>query len=138
LEGVQTTLDEQLLSVKFVLVIAITLRPLAWRLTKYEWLGLESKENITYEKFTYDRSSLSTLIWGRALLDLISDNWKIQQLRVSSPSGFFLMQNLIKMWEIKIERKYSMIIFPFFLKKNHQIWRRENFKKTFVTFGLYF
>lgn len=138
MEGVQTTLDEQLLSVKFALVIAITLRPLAWRLTKHEWLGLESKENITYEKFTYDRSSLTTLICGRALLDLISDNWKIQWLRVSSPSGFFLVQNLSKMWDIKIERKYSVIIFPFFLKKNHQIWGRENFEKTFVTFGLYF
>lgn len=85
MEGVQTALDEELLSVKFALVIAITLRPLGWRLTKYEWLGLESKENITYEKFTYDQSSISTLIWGCAILDLISDNWKIQQLRVSSP-----------------------------------------------------
>jgi hypothetical protein len=56
---------------KFALVIAITLGPLAWRLTKYEWFGLETKENITYEKFTYDRSSLATLIWGCALLDLI-------------------------------------------------------------------
>jgi len=40
--------------------------PLAWRLTNYEWLGLESKENITYEKFTYDQSSLLTLIWVSA------------------------------------------------------------------------
>lgn len=54
------------LGLEIALVIAIALWPLAWRLTNYEWIGLESKENITYEKFTYDQSSLSTLIWVSA------------------------------------------------------------------------